>query len=88
MPEVSRFFGIIIKMVYQDEGKHHKPHVHVKYGDFKASIGIDGEVLAGSLPERQYKLVAAWLELHESELYLAWNEAISGKPFNKIKPLS
>ncbi|MCO6557920.1 MAG: DUF4160 domain-containing protein [Bifidobacterium sp.] len=42
MPEVSRFFGIIIKMMYQDEGKHHKPHVHVKYGDFKASIGIDG----------------------------------------------
>ena len=88
MPELSRFFGIIIRMMYQDESEHHKPHVHVYYGDFKASIGIDGELLAGSLPAKQYKLIVAWLVLHEDELYKAWNEAVSGRPFDRIKPLS
>ncbi|MBT1163581.1 DUF4160 domain-containing protein [Bifidobacterium felsineum] len=75
-------------MMYQDESEHHKPHVHVYYGDFKASIGIDGELLAGSLPAKQYKLVVARLVLHEDELHKAWNEAVSGRPFDRIKPLS
>ena len=52
MPELSRFMGIVIKMIFLDDEKHHKPHVHVKYGDYKASIGIDGEVLAGSIPSK------------------------------------
>ena len=64
MPEISRFFGIVIKMLYEAGGKHNKPHVHVEYGEYEASVGIDGEVLAGVLPEKQYKLVAAWLTLH------------------------
>ena len=59
MPEISRFFGIVIKMLYEAGGKHNKPHVHVEYGEYEASVGIDGEVLAGVLPEKQYKLVAA-----------------------------
>ena len=88
MPEVSRFFGIIIRMMYQDEKEHHKPHVHVLYGDFEASVGIDGELLAGALPAKQYKLVVAWLILHEDELYRAWNQAVAGRPFGRIKPLS
>ena len=50
-------------------GKHNKPHVHVEYGEYEASVGIDGEVLAGILPEKQYGLVSAWLTLHEDELY-------------------
>ena len=36
MPEISRFYGIIIKMIYQDTGQHNKPHVHVYYGDYRA----------------------------------------------------
>jgi hypothetical protein len=62
--------------------------VHVKYGDFKASIGLDGEVLAGSLPVKQYRMVLAWLAIHEDELYEAWNKAVGGEPFGKINPLS
>lgn len=42
MPELSRFAGIIIKMLYNDSVQHHKPHVHVYYGEYEASIGIDG----------------------------------------------
>lgn len=75
-------------MMYQDEKEHHKPHVHVLYGDFEASVGIDGELLAGALPAKQYKLVVAWLILHEDELYWAWNQAVAGRPFGRIKPLS
>lgn len=88
MPELSRFYGIVIKMIYMDEGQHHKPHIHVYYGDYEASVGIDGDVLAGSLPSKQYKLVQAWLVLHEDEVYEAWNNAVRGKSFTRIKPLS
>ena len=50
MPELSRFYGIILKMIYSDNEQHHKPHFHVYYNGYEASIGIDGERLAGSLP--------------------------------------
>lgn len=87
MPEISRFYGLIIKMIFLDNDKHHKPHVHVTYGDFEASIGIDGELLGGSLPVRQLKLLVAWLAIHEDELYAAWNNAVRGIHFDKIEPL-
>ena len=45
-------------------------------------------MLAGSLPAKQYKLVSAWLIMHEDELYRAWNCAVAGKPFDRIPPLS
>lgn len=88
MPEISRFYGIVVKLIYMDEGQHHKPHVHVFYGEWEASVGIDGELLAGSLPAKQFKLLSAWLVLHEDELYQAWNNAVAGKAFSKVKPLS
>ena len=51
MPELSRFFGIIIRMLFSDDDKHHKPHVHVYYGEYSAAVGLDGELLEGKLPE-------------------------------------
>ena len=45
-------------------------------------VAIDGELLVGALPAKQYKPAVAWLVLHEDELYKAWNEAVSGRPFN------
>ena len=59
-------------MVFFDGEQHHKPHVPAYYGEHRASIAIDGELLAGSLPVKQKKLVDAWLVLHEDELYEAW----------------
>ncbi len=87
MPELSRFYNIIIKMIYSDNAKHSKPHFHVYYKDFEASVGIDGELLAGSLPLKQLKLVQAWSVIHEEELYKAWNNAVRNIPFGKIEPL-
>ena len=87
MPELSRFQGMIIKLIYLDNEKHHKPHVHIYYGEYEAAVGIDGELLSGSLPIKKLKLLQAWMILHEEELYDAWNKAVQGIPFDSIKPL-
>ena len=87
MPELCRFYNIVIKMIYSDDGQHHKPHFHAIYGEYEASIGVDGELLAGSLPVKQFKLVQAWAAIHEDELYEAWNKAVRNIPFGKIDPL-
>lgn len=87
MPELCRFYSIVIKMIYCDNGQHNKPHFHVYYADYEASMGIDGELLAGSLPVKQLRLVQAWAAIHEEELYAAWNKAVRGIPFGKIAPL-
>ena len=70
-----------------DNGKHHKPHVHVYYGEYKASVGLDGIVLEGSLPAKQYRILAGWMAIHEDELYAAWNNAVRSIPFEWIEPL-
>lgn len=87
MPELSRFQGMSIKMIFYDTVQHNKPHVHVYCGEFTASVGIDGELLAGSLPVKKLTILQAWLLIHEEELYAAWNNAVQGKPLDKIEPL-
>lgn len=87
MPELSRFEGIIIKMLFNDTTQHNKPHVHAYYGEYTAAIGVDGELLAGSLPAKQLKMVTGWLALHEEEVYAAWNKAVRNEHFDKIAPL-
>lgn len=52
MPELSRFYGIILKMLYSDNDQHHKPHFHVYYNGYEASIGIDGELLCRFLARK------------------------------------
>ena len=64
MPELCRFYNIIIKMIYSDNGQHNKPHFHVYFAEYEASVGVDGELLAGSLPVKQLKLVQAKMVLH------------------------
>lgn len=87
MPELCRFAGIVIYLLFNDTQQHNKPHVHVYYGEYSASIGIDGELLAGSIPRKQFKIVAGWLALHEEEAYAAWNKAVQGEHFDKIDPM-
>ncbi len=76
-----------IYMLFYDIGQHNKPHVHVSYGEHEAVIGIDGALLAGSLPRKQYKIVTGWLAYHEDEAYRAWNLAVRGEHFDKIPPM-
>lgn len=84
---MSRFKGLVIEAQYRDTGRHNKPNVHAYFGDYAASVGLDGELLAGSLPLRQLRIVAGWLALHEDEVYDVWNKAITGTSFGKIDPL-
>lgn len=85
MPELSRFFGIIIAMYYND---HAPPHFHAKYGDDEASIRIDnGEVMEGALGTRARRLVDEWRILHQTELLEDWTRAQARQPLNKIEPL-
>ena len=57
MPELSRFYGIIIKMYFNDTQQHHKPHIHAFYGDYEAVVAVDGDLLAGSIPAKQLKII-------------------------------
>lgn len=66
MPELSRFYGVQIKMYYDD---HNPPHFHARYGGDEALIAIDTlEVIAGTLPSRALGLVYEWAGQHRAEL--------------------
>ncbi len=85
MPEVSRFFGIIIKMFFND---HNPPHFHVEYGDYEALIDIHRlSVFAGHLPPRVLGLTIEWANLHHGELIDNWKRVEEMEPLNKIAPL-
>lgn len=87
MPELCRFAGLIFFMLFYDNQHHSLAHVHVQYGDYEASIGLDGTILAGSLPKRQLKIAVGWIALHEEELKEAWDLAVQGKHFDSIEPM-
>jgi hypothetical protein len=82
------FYGILVSILFEDNERHHLPHFHVRYQNFKASIAIeDGRVLAGSVPPRQLRLVQAWVELHQDELFADWELALNGEEPFRIPPL-
>ena len=88
MPEISRFFGIIIRMYVEAGGPHHTPHFHAYYQDQVGIYDVERiERLAGSLPRRQERLVLAWTELHQQELLSNWQTLQQGRPPIKIEPL-
>jgi hypothetical protein len=85
MPEISRFFGMVIAMYYND---HAPPHFHVRYGKQKAIIGIDPvELLKGKVSPKAKSLVLEWATLHQAALITDWELARQQAPLNKIDPL-
>ncbi len=74
-------------MIFNDDDRYHKPYVHVYYGEFEASMALDGEVLEGRMPLKQVCMVSGWMAVHEDELHEAWNNAVRNKSFHKIAPL-
>jgi hypothetical protein len=88
MPELSRFYGIIIRMFWEADAPHHRPHFHAAYQDANVSVAIDTiEVLAGGLPRKQQRLVEAWAELHQTELLEAWHAMLAEQSPRRIDPL-
>ena len=85
MPEICRFFGIVVKMYYDD---HTPPHFHVYYQNFKATFSIHtGQMIDGNFPPKQSVFVTAWTLLHEKELMANWKALVSGKEAEKVNPL-
>lgn len=84
MPEISRFYGIIIYMYISE---HNPPHFHVYYNGYKAEITIDDGIITGSLPRRALRLVYDWLDLHKEELMSNWHRMRNGEAPLKISPL-
>ena len=89
MPELSRFFGIIIRMYLEAGVPHHTPHFHAYYQEAVAVYGIEPvELLSGSLPRRQQRMVEAWAELHQPELREDWERLQAGQAPRSIAPLA
>ena len=85
MPTISKFYGILIRMYFDD---HNPPHFHAIYNEFKAEICIsDFSLLKGDLPPKALSLVLEWTRLHQEDLLRDWELAVSKKPLFNIEPL-
>ena len=89
MPRISEFFGIIIYLYYADTNRHARAHFHAKYGEYEAVYSIpEGDLLAGSLPKRQQRLVQGWAALRAKELEQAWQRAVNMEEPGNVEPLT
>jgi hypothetical protein len=84
MPEICRFYGIVISMFYRD---HNPPHIHAEYGSHKVTIELISGLVKGSMPRRALNLIFEWISLHEVELMEQWQIAQKGGILTKIEPL-
>jgi hypothetical protein len=85
MPEISRFYGIVIKMFFDD---HNPPHFHALYGEYEVLINMNSfAVFAGNLPPRALGLVIEWATQHQDELLINWERAKGQESLSKIEPL-
>jgi hypothetical protein len=81
MPEITRFYGIIIKLFFAD---HPPPHFHAIYGDYNALFNLETlEIIEGDLPNRATKMVLEWAKIYQPELLKMWKT----QEFNKLPPL-
>lgn len=84
MPIISNFYGIIIKMYFQ-QAEHNPPHIHALYGEYSGSIDIKtGNVIEGDLPDRAVSLIQDWIKIHKNGLLNIWNT----QTFKKLPPLN
>jgi hypothetical protein len=85
MPYISRFFGIVIRMFFND---HAPPHFHAEYGEEEAVYEIETLVIQrGKLPRRAHALVIEWATLHREELRSDWEKARLQVQLDPIEPL-
>lgn len=87
MPALSMFYGIIVRMQSEKGGKHSRPHIHALYAEEEIVVSLNGEVLEGKIPNRQLKLLLAWMTIHEDELYANWKMLSEGEGYFRIEPL-
>ena len=86
MPTVSMFFGIKVEFYPND---HLPPHFHAIYQNRKAIVRIEnGQIIAGSLPTNQLRMISAWTAMHQDELMGCWERMRSGKNPGDVPPLT
>ena len=85
MPTISMFYGILIRMYYDD---HNPPHFHAFYGNSKAIFDINGKMMDGEMPSKQIKLIQAWSVIHKDELLANWELAKNSEALFNITPLN
>jgi len=85
MPEISRFFGVVVRMYFRD---HAPPHLHAEYQGRKAIVDFQGNVLRGNLGSKTaLKLLREWIDLHAAALQQDWGLARAGRDLQQITPL-
>jgi hypothetical protein len=84
MPELCRFYGIIIFMNYLE---HDPPHFHARYEDQEIIIEIETGIVKGYMSKRALRMIFEWSEIHQAELLANWNLARDRQPLQKIPPL-
>ena len=84
MPEISRFFGIVIRMLYNE---HAAPYFHAEYGEHEISVDIEGVGMNGGLPRKQLSMLLDWRDAHRAELLSNWERMRRGEPAEPIAPL-
>ena len=84
MPQISRFYGIIILMNYRD---HLPPHFHAIYNDYEIIVNISDGEIKGNMPVRALRLILEWWEMNNEELSDRWEKSRAGLPLEKIEPL-
>jgi len=88
MPIISQFYGIIIRIYFNDTEQHYLQHIHVQYNEYDAVYSINNTtLLEGKLPLKQHKLVVAWMEIHKEELIALWKISQDDGEIFKIDPL-
>ena len=85
MPTISMFYGILIKMYYDD---HNPPHFHAFYNNYTAIFDFEGELLNGNMPIKQCKLISAWAIIHKEELLANWKLSENSESLFSINPLN
>lgn len=85
MPTISQFFGIVIRMYFDDHGP---PHFHAYYGEHSVIMEIESlRVRAGALPRRAMAMVLEWAAEHREDLRADWRLAEAHRPLRQVKPL-
>lgn len=87
MPVISHFYGIIVQMFFNENEKHHPKHIHVRYNEYEIVYDFDANILEGNLPNKQKKLVEAWILLHQEDLQSLWELMHNKGEIFRIEPL-
>ena len=84
MPTISMFYGILIRMYYDE---HNPPHFYAFYNDYEATFTLDGKLIDGKFPKRELKLIEAWSIIHIEELKANWTLSKNCEKLFEIRPL-